>query len=71
LALARAIIRQVKFIIMDEGTSALDDENAIEIEKNLVLAEDLCVIFITHHLKDVIREKLNDVYPMQSKEKVV
>ena len=56
---------------MDEGTSALDDENAIEIEKNLVLAEDLCVIFITHHLKDVIREKLNDVYPMQSKEKVV
>lgn len=56
---------------MDEGTSALDDENAIEIEKNLVSAKDFCVIFITHHLKDVIKQNLDDVYPMQSKEKAV
>jgi len=62
LALARAFIRNINFIIMDEGTSSLDNQNAIEIEKNLINSPDLCVIIITHHLKDSIREKLDGVY---------
>lgn len=62
LALARAFIRNIKFIIMDEGTSALDNENATEIEENLISSPDLCVIIITHHLKDSIKEKLDSVY---------
>lgn len=33
IAIARALIRNVKYIIIDEGTSALDKENAVQIEK--------------------------------------
>lgn len=62
LALTRAMIRKVRFIIIDEGTSSLDNENALEIERNLVSSEKFGVIIITHHLKEEIREKLNEVY---------
>lgn len=62
LALARSIIRKVKFIIVDEGTSSLDKENAMEIERNLLSTEDFGVIIITHHLSDEISNKLDGIY---------
>lgn len=64
IALARALIRKVEYIILDEGTSALDEANALDIENSLLLMQDIGVIFITHHLRDGIRKKLTAVYSL-------
>lgn len=62
LALARAFIRKINFLIIDEGTSALDEKNALEIEDKLMDSKDIGVVIITHHLRDSLREKLDGVY---------
>ena len=64
IALARALIRKVQYIILDEGTSALDEANALDIESNLIAEQDLGVIIITHNLRECIREKLTGVYSL-------
>ncbi len=64
IALARALIRKVQYIILDEGTSALDETNAVDIENNLLSTQDMGVIIITHNLRDCIREKLTAVYSL-------
>lgn len=64
IALARALIREVQYIIVDEGTSALDEANALDIENNLLDTPELGVIIITHNLRDRIREKLTAVYAL-------
>lgn len=62
IALARGLIRQVRYIILDEGTSALDEANAMDIESALLEEPGLGVILITHHLRDSIRQHLTGVY---------
>ena len=62
IALARAFIRKAQYIILDEGTSALDEANAADIENTLLSMPDVGAIIVTHHLNDDIREKLNGVY---------
>lgn len=62
IALARALLRGVEYLILDEGTSALDEANAVEIETGLLEEARLGVILITHNLRDSVREKLTDVY---------
>lgn len=52
LALARALIRNVSYIILDEGTSALDRKSAIQIEDALLSDTEVCVIIISHHLSE-------------------
>lgn len=64
IALARGLIRKVKYIILDEGTSALDEANALDIESNLLEKHELGVIIITHHLREAVREKLTAVYAL-------
>ncbi len=64
IALARALIRKVQYIILDEGTSALDEANAVDIENNLLSTQNMGVIIITHNLRDCIREKLTAVYSL-------
>ena len=61
IALARGLIRHAQLILMDEGTSALDEENAFEIEQSLMDSES-GVIFITHHLRGPIRSRLSGVF---------
>ena len=61
IALARGLIREVQYIIMDEGTSALDEANAMEIENALLDMPNMCIILITHHLKETVRNKLTGV----------
>ncbi len=61
IALARSLIRKVRWIILDEGTSALDENNAAEIENGLMAHEDLGVILITHHLRQALESKLTGV----------
>lgn len=50
IALARAFLRNRKFIVLDEGTSALDEKSAREIEGQLLSMEDVTLITITHRL---------------------
>lgn len=51
IALARALIREVQYIILDEGTSALDAQTAEEIESELMTIPDLTLLTITHNLR--------------------
>lgn len=66
IALARGLIRRVDYIILDEGTSALDEENALDIETSLMDNRRLGVLIITHHLREEIREKLTAVYRLEA-----
>lgn len=64
IALARGLIRKVQYIVLDEGTSALDEANAVDIENNLMEHDELGVIIITHNLRDSVKQKLTDVYSL-------
>ena len=62
IALARSLIRRVEYVILDEGTSALDEGNAADIEAALLDNGALGVVIITHHLRQITQEKLDAVY---------
>ncbi|WDE02432.1 ABC transporter ATP-binding protein [Thalassomonas actiniarum] len=58
-AIARAILRQAKVLLLDEPTSALDDSNKVELMILLrKLADKMRVIMISHHL-DLIEPEDN------------
>jgi len=61
IALARGLIRGKTCILIDEGTSSLDEESALKIEESLVNNPKLTVIMITHHLRDSIRKRLDGI----------
>ncbi|MEK5645346.1 ABC transporter permease [Paenibacillus rhizosphaerae] len=50
IAVARALIRNMPILILDEGTSAVDMQTAYEIENRLLALSDLTLITITHNL---------------------
>lgn len=52
IALARALIRNVKVLILDEGVSAIDVATANEIEQELLDMKDLTLLTVTHRIKD-------------------
>ncbi|MGN0629474.1 MAG: ABC transporter ATP-binding protein [Oscillospiraceae bacterium] len=52
IAIARALIRNTPFLILDEGTSALDADTAVEIEKELMDIPGLTMLTITHNLRN-------------------
>jgi len=64
VAIARALIRDTRFLILDEGTSALDEETAREIETLLLGIQDLTLLTITHHLKN--EGAYNQIFRMDS-----
>lgn len=65
IALARSLIRNVRWIILDEGTSALDEGNASQIENGLINHKEMGVILITHHLRESLQSKLTAVYHIE------
>ncbi len=48
LAVARALLGEGKILLMDESTSALDNESEKRLLENLKKREDITVLFITH-----------------------
>ena len=64
IAIARAIIRGVKFIVLDEGVSAIDVETANEIERELLNMDDLTLVSITHRIKDGLTESYDRIINM-------
>lgn len=61
IALARGLIRGKTCILLDEGTSSLDEESAVRIENSLVTNSDLTVIMITHHLRETTKKNIDGI----------
>lgn len=55
VALARAIYAGKDLILLDEGTSALDNIKAAEVEKNLLLDESKTVVSIVHRFNESMK----------------
>ena len=66
IALARALIRGMHFLILDEGVSAIDVATANEIEQELLDRKELTLLTITHRLKDGLTEQYNRVLMMEN-----
>lgn len=64
IALARALIRGIDFMILDEGVSAIDVEMANEIERELLDMKNLTLLTITHRIKDGLLERYDRVLYM-------
>ena len=50
IAIARSRINNTKILILDESTSALDNETAYNLESSLLSIDDLTLIVVTHKL---------------------
>ena len=50
IAIARSLINNTKILILDESTSALDNEKAYNLESSLLSINDLTLIVVTHKL---------------------
>ena len=50
IAIARALINNTQILILDESTSALDNETAYNLENSLLNLENLTLIKVTHKL---------------------
>ena len=61
IALARGLIRGKTVILLDEGTSSLDEASALKIEDSLMNNPDLTVIMITHNLRHPIKDRLDGI----------
>ena len=61
ISIARALIRNKKILILDEGTSALDKENATNVEDRLLNDPNLTVIFVTHKIDTEFLDKFDKV----------
>ena len=61
IALARALIRNKKILLLDEVTSSLDKENASIIENIVLNDKDLTVILISHNISEENRTKFDNI----------
>ncbi|MBD5551628.1 MAG: ABC transporter ATP-binding protein [Lachnospiraceae bacterium] len=64
VAIARALIHNRSILLVDEGTSALDQKNADIVEKSLLANPDLTLILISHHLTPERKEQFTHVYDL-------
>ena len=65
IAIARALIRGIDFLILDEGVSAIDVETANRIERDLLEVDGLTLLTITHRIKDGVNECYDRVLKME------
>ncbi len=65
IALARALIRDVNVLILDEGVSAIDVSTANEIEGELLNMKDLTLLTVTHRIKDGLTGQYDRVLTMR------
>lgn len=55
ISIARALLHNSAVLLVDEGTSALDNETAYIVEQNLLSQADRTVISINHRVNDSVR----------------
>lgn len=65
VAIARALIHNRSILLVDEGTSALDKENADIVENRLLANPDLTLILVSHHLSPERKEQFDQVYKLE------
>ena len=65
VAIARALIHDRSILLVDEGTSALDQKNADIVEKSLLANPELTLILVSHHLTPERKEQFTRVYDLQ------
>lgn len=64
VAIARALLHERSILLVDEGTSALDAENADRIENNLLSQEGLTLILVSHHLSAEQKKRFSKVFTL-------
>ena len=64
VAIARALLYNRSILLVDEGTSALDKENADRIEKNLLSKPELTLILVSHHLSEEQKKQFTQVFAL-------
>lgn len=62
IAIARALIHNKSIILIDEGTSALDKENAEIIEDKLLFNPSITLILVSHHLNEDKAKYFDKIY---------
>lgn len=65
IAIARSLINDTKILILDESTSALDNETAYNLENSLLSLKDLTLIVVTHKLIKSILLKYDEIIVMK------
>ena len=65
VAIARALIHNRSILLVDEGTSALDQKNADIVEESLLKNPDLTLILVSHHLTPERKAMFTKVYELQ------
>lgn len=65
VAIARALIHNRSILLVDEGTSALDQKNADIVEQSLLSNPDLTLILVSHHLTEERKAQFTRVYEME------
>lgn len=68
IALARALIRGVNLLILDEGVSAIDIATANEIESELLAMPELTLLTVTHRIKDGLIDRYDRIVIMKNGE---
>ncbi len=66
VAIARALIHHRSILLVDEGTSALDQKNADIVEKSLLDNPELTLILVSHHLTPERKKQFTRVYDLQT-----
>lgn len=64
VAIARALIHNRSILLVDEGTSTLDQKNADIVEESLLSNPDLTLILISHHLSEERKKQFTQVYEL-------
>ena len=65
VAIARALIHNRSILLVDEGTSALDQKNADIVEQSLLNNPDLTLILVSHHLTPERRQQFTKVFELE------
>ncbi|MCD7946131.1 MAG: ABC transporter ATP-binding protein/permease [Clostridiales bacterium] len=68
VAIARALIHARSILLVDEGTSALDQTNADLVERSLLANRELTLILVSHHLSQERKNQFDRVFELATAE---
>ena len=60
-----ALIHNRSILLVDEGTSALDQKNASIVEESLLANPELTLLLVSHHLSPERRRQFDGVYHLE------